>query len=91
MFSKLYGRLKDQESLKSIVDSLNGDLRKLASRVSADDRQLLEEQATFVREMELELKSSSSEAIGHAVPELEPGVRAESDNMPRLSQMCRSN
>ncbi len=87
MFSKLYGRLKDQESLKSILDDLQGDLKKLAANVTAEDRQLLEEQATFVREMEQELKATSADAIGHAVPELEPGVREDNDNMPRLSKM----
>ena len=87
MFSKLYGRLKDQESLKSILDDLQGDLRKLAANVSSEDRHLLEEQATFVREMERELKSTSVETVGHAVPQLEPGIKEEAENMPRLSKM----
>src|SRR5262245_56361264 len=59
MFSKLYGRLKDQESLGSILDELQDDLKKVGSKVSAEDRQLLQEHATFVREMEQEIKSSS--------------------------------
>lgn len=87
MFSKLYGRRKDQENLKSILDDLQGDLKKLASNVNAADRQLLEEQATFVREMERELKSNVVQEVGHAVPEFEPGVREEDDNLPRLSKM----
>src|SRR5437899_1076481 len=45
MFAKLYGRMKDQESLKSILDDLQDDLRKVRSVVSAEDRQLLEEHA----------------------------------------------
>src|SRR3954467_6471418 len=63
MFSKLYGRMKDQESLKSILDTIRDDLGKLRSTVSAEDRQLLEEHASFVREMEQELKSSDKETI----------------------------
>ena len=86
MFSKLYGRLKDQESLKSILDDLQDDLKKLAANVSAEDRQLLDEQATFVREMEQELKANN-DSVGHAVPELEPGIKEDNDNMPRLSKM----
>ena len=39
MFAKLYGRLKDRESLKSILDDLQGDLKLIGSRVSAEDRQ----------------------------------------------------
>jgi len=87
MFSKLYGKLKDQESLKSILDDLQDDLKKLASSVSAEDRQLLEEQTTFVRELEQELKTSSTETVGHAVPELEPGIKEENDNMPKLCKL----
>ncbi len=87
MFSKLYGRMKDQESLKSILDELQGDLKKVASVVNAEDRRLLEEQTTFVRELEQELKAATPESVGHAVPELEPGIKEENDNMPKLSKL----
>lgn len=87
MFAKLYGQLKDRESLKSILDDLQDDLKKLAPLVSVEDRQLLEEQTTFVRELEQELKASSSELVGHAVPELEPGLKEENDNMPKLCKL----
>src|SRR4051794_28498929 len=87
MFAKLYGRMKDQESLRSILDDLQDDLRKVGEKVSTEDRRLLEEHATFVREMEQDLKETESQAIGHAVPELEPGVKGENDNIPRISKM----
>jgi hypothetical protein len=87
MFEKLYGRMKDQESLKSILDDVQEDLRKVGSLVSAADRQLLEEHATFVRELEQELRSGSAEQVGHAVPELEGGVKDENDNIPKISKM----
>lgn len=87
MFSKLYGRMKDQESLKSILDELQGDLKKVASVVNAEDRRLLEEQTTFVRELEQELKASSNLSLNHAVPQLEPGIKEENDNMPKLSKL----
>jgi hypothetical protein len=87
MFNKLYGRMKDQESLKSILDELQEDLHKVGSVVSSEDRQLLEEHATFVREMEQELKETRKEDVGHAVPELEPGVKHENANMPKTSKM----
>jgi hypothetical protein len=87
MFAKLYGRVKDRESLKSVLDALQDDLRKVGAKVSAADRRLLEEHASFVREMEQELRSAGDEAVGHAVPELEPGVRKENDNIPRTSKM----
>jgi hypothetical protein len=87
MFNKLYGRVKDQESLKSILDQVQDDLRKVGSVVSVEDRRLLEEHTTFVREMEQELRATDSQAVGHAVPALEPGVKRENDNMPRTSKM----
>jgi hypothetical protein len=86
MFAKLYGRTKDRGHLKSVLDELRDDLRKVESLVSAEDRRLLKEHEAFVREMEREL-SAPDTTLDHAVPELEPGVKEENDNMPRLSKM----
>jgi hypothetical protein len=87
MFNKLYGGAKDQENLKSVLDELQEDFKKVSAVVSAADRRLLEEHAALVREMEQELKSAKAIDLGHAVPEIEPGVREEADNMPKLSKM----
>ncbi len=87
MFSKLYGRMKDRESLKSILDDLQEDLKKVRSAVGTDDRHLLDEHATFVREMEQELKEQKNETLDHPVPELESGVRHANEQMPKLSRM----
>jgi hypothetical protein len=87
MFAKLYGRMKDQESLKSILDELKEDLHKVSSVVSSEDRQLLEEHATFVREMEQDLQNTRAKDVGHAVPEIEPGVKHENANIPKTSKM----
>src|SRR5713101_2398273 len=88
MFAKLYGRLKDQESLKSILDDLQDDLHRVSSVVSSEDRQLLEEHATINPEIEQELKETTSETFGfgpprlpHAVPEMELGLKKETHNM----------
>ena len=83
MFNKLYGRMKDQESLKSILDDLQDDLHKVGAVVSSEDRKLLEEHATFVREMEQELEAPTSRDVGHAVPEIEPGVSTTLPTCPR--------
>jgi hypothetical protein len=86
MFNKLYGQMKDREGLKSVLDDVQADLKKVSSLVSAEDRRLLEEHETFVRAMEQEL-SSAARDLGHAVPQLEPGVREEDVNIPKLSRM----
>jgi hypothetical protein len=87
MFSRLYGRTKDQENLKSVMDDLKEDLDKLRATVGAEDRQILDEHATLVREMEQELRAGSVKNVGHAVPVLEPGVKEENDNIPRISKL----
>ena len=86
MFKKLYGQMKDREALGSVLDDVREDLHKLSAVVGAQDRQLLEEHASFVREMEQELQASAKD-MGHAVPELEPGIKEENDNLPKLSRM----
>jgi len=87
MLARLYGRMKDRESLRSILDGLREDLGKVGATVSVEDRQLLDEHATFVREMERELKEAGSLTVEHAVPDLEPGVKEENDNIPKISRM----
>jgi len=86
MFAKLYGRTKDQASLRSVLDDLSEDLKKVRATVGVEDRKVLDEHATLVREMEQELQASSKE-IGHAVPQLEPGVKGENDNIPKISKL----
>lgn len=87
MFEKLYGQVQDRESLTSILDDVQDDLKKLRSVVSVEDRHLLDEQETFVREMEQQLQSTPETETGHAVPEIAQGVREDNDNIPQISKM----
>jgi hypothetical protein len=87
MLKKLYGRTKHRQSLKSVLDGLQQDFRKLEGTVSAADRHLLEEHATFVRELEQELQRSVGEPAEQTVPQLEKGVKDNLENMPQLSKM----
>ncbi len=87
MFAKLYGQVQDRESLTSILDDVQADLKKLRSVVSAEDRHLLDEQTTFVREMEQQLKAEPESETGHAVPDIEQGIREDNDNIPQISRM----
>jgi Protein of unknown function (DUF1552) len=86
MFNKLYGRAKDRDALASILDDVRDDLKKVEGVVGAADKKLLEEHAQFVREMEKELKEAKAASVGHAVPQLEPGVRRDNDNIPKISK-----
>jgi len=87
MFNRLYGRTRDRQTVGSVLDDLRADLLRVASVVSAEDRRLLEEHTNFVREMEHDLRADQNQAVGHAVPQLEPNVRNENDNIPRNTRM----
>ncbi|WP_437191844.1 DUF1552 domain-containing protein [Planctomicrobium sp. SH527] len=87
MFQKLYGNVKDQESLKSVLDIVSKDLKRVESLVSINDRQLLEEHASFVRQMEQELVAASKSPITHEIPQLDPGVVVANDSLPQLARM----
>jgi hypothetical protein len=87
LFHKLYGRAKDQQHLASVLDELTADLKTVGAAVSSEDKKLLDEHATFVREMEQELRAAAAEKAGHPVPEIEPGVKEENDNLPKISKM----
>lgn len=86
MFNKLYGQRSDEESIKSILDELQSDLDKVSSRVSAEDRKLLEEHKSLVRDFERQLQSTNT-ASAHAVPALDPNVEDNNDNLPKLTRM----
>ncbi|MFM9031535.1 MAG: DUF1552 domain-containing protein, partial [Opitutaceae bacterium] len=88
MYEKLYGRSKDRESLRSVLDPLRGELSRVRGLVSAEDRRMLEEHETLVRQLERDLADGTGADFRHAPPELERGVAAEpNDQVPRLSRM----
>jgi hypothetical protein len=87
MFAKLYGKKKDGENLASVLDELQADLQKVASNLGPEDRRLLDEHTTFVREMELDLKQAKESDLDHPVPEIESGIKRENENMPRITTM----
>jgi hypothetical protein len=87
MFARMYGRVQDRESLQSVLDALGEDLRKVRELVSSEDRRLLEEHETLVREMERELAAEGRTRSDRPAPELEAGVKDENDNIPKISRM----
>lgn len=87
LFGQLYNQMQDAQTTRSILDPLKEDLRKVARFVSAEDRDLLEAHARFIREMETEMESLSQQQLTHAVPDLEPGIVLENDSIPQVSRM----
>lgn len=86
MFAKLYGRLNDQESVKSVLDDIREDLARIASVLPAEDRRLLEEHTSLVRDLEKELTQNVA-ANYHPEPKIELGVLQDNDQMPKISRM----
>lgn len=85
MFEKLYGQMKDRDTLASILDPLQADLRRVAARVSPEDRALLDRHATLVRELELELQGGRRQQLLHPEPALDPGLRSQdNDALPQV-------
>src|SRR5438128_1445359 len=87
MFQKLYGQMKDKENLRSILDDVRDDLKKVRKLVSAEDCRLLDEHEELVRQMEKEVNEAGRQKLRVGPPSLEEGVADQNDNVPRLSRM----
>ena len=87
MFRKLYGSHKDRASMRSVLDDVEEEFRNVSKLLSKEDRHILEQHATLVRELEKQLAVDSRAELDHVVPELEQGVRDENDNLPKISKM----
>ena len=87
MYQKLYGQLRDRDSLLSILDEVRDDLSRVSKKISAEDQLLLEEHAGFVRQMEKEFGRVDSNALISNPPKFEAGITNQNDNVPRLSRM----
>src|SRR5256885_4591892 len=87
MYQKLYGQMKDKENLRSILDDVRDDLKKVRKLVSAEDCRLLDEHESLVRQMEKEINDTGRQKLRVNPPSLEEGVTDQNDNVPRLSRM----
>jgi hypothetical protein len=88
MFGKLYGRMKDRDSLVSILDDVREDLTRVSSKLSARDKALLEQHVGLVRTLEQELQSNEAgNQLAHPMPALDPSVELVNDNTPQISRM----
>src|SRR5437016_9526879 len=70
MYQKLYGQLKDKETLRGVLDDLEQDLKKVRKLISAEDRRLLQEHEALVRQMEKEINAASRQKLRVTPPTL---------------------
>ncbi|MSR30354.1 MAG: DUF1552 domain-containing protein [Gemmataceae bacterium] len=86
VFAKLYGKSKEREVLKSVLDDLQGDMRKISAKLPTEDKKILLEHADSVRALEKELQAEVKKQT-HAEPKLEAGIREENENIPKITRM----
>lgn len=85
---KLYGQSKDRQTYASVLDSLGSDIGRISKRLDAQDRELLEQHLTLVREMEQEMAAASQVSeLAHPEPELDPNIELTNDNTPQIARM----
>ncbi len=88
MLSKVYGRMKDKENVVSILDTVQSEIKRAAGKLSADDKSLLDQHMTLVRELEKRLAQNDAEAnLNHPVPDIDPDIELVNDNTPEISRM----
>jgi hypothetical protein len=88
ILKKVYGRMKDKESLVSILDDVRDDLKRISSKLSARDKALLDQHMTLVRSMEQDLAEADKQGkLLHPVPEVDPSIELVNDNTPQISRI----
>ncbi len=87
MYEKLYGQMKDQETVQSILEDVREDLKKVRGLISAEDRRLLDQHEALVRQMEKDFANEGRDELKVTPPSFEAGVADQNDNVPRLSRM----
>jgi len=88
MLDRLYGTSKDRDTYTSILDSLGDDLQKVSGRLPAEDRALLDQHLSLVRDLEKEMAAANHEETpSHPEPELDPNIELVNDNTPQLARM----
>jgi len=87
LFEKLYGSVKDRENLGSVLDDVRADLRQIAAHVDPEERALLDQHASFVRDMEKDLQNPGTQNLLFPPPALEAGVSLDNDGIPKISKM----
>ena len=71
----------------SILDEVSSDLKTVSAHLDSDEKSLLDQHATFVREMEQNLQAGDTQNLLFPPPQLEAGVALDNDGIPKISTM----
>lgn len=88
VLQRVYGQMKDKESLVSVLDVVREDLKRVSSKLGARDKALLDQHMTLVRTMEQDLHDADKQGqLAHPVPQLDPTLELVNDNTPQISRI----
>ncbi len=87
MFTRMYGRSKDDDLLRSVLDDVKDQLKSVGSRVGKEAQEMMQEHQSFVSEMERDLREAAQQKLDLPAPNLEDGVSLRQSNMPKISRM----
>lgn len=88
MLEKIYGNTKSRQQLASVLDLVHDDLRSVSSRLSPEDRTLVEQHMQQVRELERDIEAANNQQqLTHPEPEIDPEIEIVNDNTPEISRM----
>lgn len=86
VFQALYGGLKDKATVGSVLDQVDGELKDLAAKASAEDRAVLERHLTHLREFEKKLQTDDAGTLRHPAPPPDPRMELVNDRIPDISR-----
>lgn len=88
VLKKVYGKMKDKDSLVSILDGVRADLKRVSSKLGARDKALLDQHMTLVRGLEQDLAEADKQGkLAHPVPQVDPSIELVNDNTPQISRI----
>jgi hypothetical protein len=88
ILKKLYGQMKDKDSLVSILDEVRDDLKRVSAKLGARDKELLDQHLTLVRGLEQDLAAADKQGkLTHPVPDVDPTIELVNDNTPQISRI----
>lgn len=86
VFQRLYGGVKDRETLGSVLDPVASELGGLAAKAAPEDREILDRHLTHIRELERKLQQSDGGPQLHPVPPPDPRLELVNDRIPDISR-----
>ena len=88
MFQTIYGDSHERQQLSSVLDVVRDDLQRLATRLSPEDRALVEQHMQQVRQLERDIDAAAQQQeLSHPEPEIDPEIELVNDNTPAISRM----